>query len=411
MPFIGKNFKIFLLGFALVFLTACGNEEGPRSVTAEENVSVVTESNGTETSGFEDNATQIPETNTTVDQNSTDETGNTTEENTADEGNTTIPDADITPPVITLNGEANITLNQGEVYIEPGATASDKRDGNVDVEISGTVDTSKAGTYTITYTATDSAGNQAEVTRSVRVIVSTLQLQSLNLEINVSTLNLGEQASLSVTGNYKDNTSKDLTDQAVWIITPQGSVEINGTTLTALKDTNVTLQAKIGTLVSNTLNLDIYWEVNGYKLPPEPDPAVNNSTLLGIDSNNNDVRDDVERWIYQTYDHPIERGIFMQSARAYQKVIVDPSKAHETTLYIDNAYSCQKYWLNANQELHDKYDYIYPTKQLSKVQFNTIKRHMAYERYNGEFNGEVFSAPEANKSKCLFDENGILKDL
>ncbi|MGC9351010.1 MAG: DUF5011 domain-containing protein, partial [Sulfurovum sp.] len=208
---------------------------------------------------------------------------------------------DTTPPVITLNGEANITLNQGEAYIEPGATASDKRDGNVDVEISGTVDTSRVGSYTVTYTATDSAGNEAEATRTVSVTVSTMQLQSLNLEINVSTLNLGEQASLSVTGNYKDNTAKDLTEQAEWIITPQGSVEINGTTLTAQKDINVTLQAKIGTIVSNTLNLDIYWEVNGHRLPPEPDKALNDSTLLGIDVNNNDVRDDVERWIYKRY--------------------------------------------------------------------------------------------------------------
>lgn len=62
--------------------------------------------------------------------------------------------------------------------------------------------------------------------------------------------------------------------------------------------------------------------INGHILPPEPYPKANNATLLGIDSNNNGVRDDVERWIYKTYyTHPIEIGLFMQCARAYQKVM------------------------------------------------------------------------------------------
>jgi hypothetical protein len=240
------------------------------------------------------------------------------------------------------------------------------------------------------------------------------QLVGLTLESNVTAMNLGEQASLSVTGNYKDNTVKDLTDQAVWVITPQGSVEINGTTLTALKDTNVTLQAKVGTLVSNTLNLDIYWEVNGHRLPPEPDKELNDSTLLGIDVNDNGVRDDVERWIYKTYDHPIERGIFMQSARAYQKVIVDPSKAHETTVYIDDSVSCEFYWTYDSKNNNETFSldrYRDLEKEIKLIQFNTLQRHMAYERFNAEFNGEVFGAPSASKNKCEFDENGTLKEL
>jgi hypothetical protein len=43
--------------------------------------------------------------------------------------------------------------------------------------------------------------------------------------------------------------------------------------------------------------LNIYWEVNGHSLPPEPDSKVNNAALFGIDSNHNGVWDDVERWI------------------------------------------------------------------------------------------------------------------
>jgi len=169
---------------------------------------------------------------------------------------------------------------------------------------------------------------------------------------------------------------------------------------------------RLGLILLLLLTSNIYSEtINGHILPPEPDPKINNSTLLGIDSNNNGVRDDVERWIYKTYDYPIERGIFMQSARAYQKVIVDPKKAHETVKYMDRSYSCGRFWRLNDKELYEKYRFKYMDKDLEKIQFNTLKRHMAYERYNAEFSGEVFGSPEASKSNCEFDENGILKAL
>ena len=57
-------------------------------------------------------------------------------------------------PVITLKGEAHITLNVGETYTEAGATASDEKDGDLSskISMSGTVNTSKAGIYEISYT-------------------------------------------------------------------------------------------------------------------------------------------------------------------------------------------------------------------------------------------------------------------
>jgi len=62
-----------------------------------------------------------------------------------------------------------MTLSIGDAYVEQGATATDETDGDVNVTISGTVDTSSVGTYTITYAATDSAGNTASATRTVKV--------------------------------------------------------------------------------------------------------------------------------------------------------------------------------------------------------------------------------------------------
>ena len=76
---------------------------------------------------------------------------------------------DITPPVITLNGDSTETIDCNEEYIEQNATAEDDVDGEVNVTISGAVDTSTNGVYTITYSAVDSAGNNATKIRTVTV--------------------------------------------------------------------------------------------------------------------------------------------------------------------------------------------------------------------------------------------------
>ena len=81
----------------------------------------------------------------------------------------TVVTPDTTAPVITLNGEASVQINEGDAYEEQGATAQDNVDGSVDVVVSGEVG-SEPGVYTITYTATDAAGNSSQITREVTVL-------------------------------------------------------------------------------------------------------------------------------------------------------------------------------------------------------------------------------------------------
>ena len=78
---------------------------------------------------------------------------------------------DKTGPVITLNGANNINLKVGEVYTELGAKATDAKDGDLTSKIitTGTVNTSVAGAYTITYTVSDTAGNVSTANRIVNV--------------------------------------------------------------------------------------------------------------------------------------------------------------------------------------------------------------------------------------------------
>ena len=78
---------------------------------------------------------------------------------------------DTVPPVISLNGPEHIILYQGNRFNDPGATATDDRDGQVAVRAEGRVDTGTPGTYTITYHAVDYAGNESIMKRKVTVIV------------------------------------------------------------------------------------------------------------------------------------------------------------------------------------------------------------------------------------------------
>ena len=89
----------------------------------------------------------------------------------------TDPETDTTAPVITLAGDATINLAYSATWTDPGATATDDTDGSLTVSVSYTFDGSyqtafdskQAGTWTITYTVTDDAGNTGTATRTVIV--------------------------------------------------------------------------------------------------------------------------------------------------------------------------------------------------------------------------------------------------
>lgn len=78
---------------------------------------------------------------------------------------------DTVPPTITLNGDESVSIKEREKFEDPGASATDERDGDVtaSIQTSGYIDIYRPGTYTVTYTAQDAGGNTAQVSRSVTV--------------------------------------------------------------------------------------------------------------------------------------------------------------------------------------------------------------------------------------------------
>ncbi len=88
------------------------------------------------------------------------------------DGGSSDDEPDTTPPSIALLGDNPLEINYASEFSDPGAIATDDVDGNLMVTSVGEVDTSRVASYTIEYSATDSAGNQASATRTVVVVAA-----------------------------------------------------------------------------------------------------------------------------------------------------------------------------------------------------------------------------------------------
>jgi len=128
--------------------------------------------------------------------------------------------ADTTPPVITLKGDNPLYLNVGDEFVDPGATATDDVDGDLteQIVVTGSVDTSKPGEYILTYTVSDSAGNEATATRTV--IVREVQEPDTTPPVitlkgdNPLYLNVGDEF-VDPGATATDDVDGDLTEQIV----------------------------------------------------------------------------------------------------------------------------------------------------------------------------------------------------
>lgn len=89
-------------------------------------------------------------------------------------GNTTITKSNVfnldnTGPVITITGSNPVNVTRTLAYTDAGATATDAISGARTVTTTNPVNTATAGAYTVTYSATDAAGNTTTATRTVNV--------------------------------------------------------------------------------------------------------------------------------------------------------------------------------------------------------------------------------------------------
>ena len=127
-----------------------------------------------------------------------------------------------------------------------------------------------------------------------------------------------------------------------------------------------------------------------YSLPPEPDSEKNNATVLGVDTNNNGIRDDWERAIvFELHDSPVALDLYKQFAmnsteltKAYESKNEDKLKTlHEERVEIKGCLS------NFYEEE------TLGIKNLKKMEKNTRQRlfHLAERDSQGVRNEAKFS--------------------
>jgi len=102
-------------------------------------------------------------------------------------------------PIITLNGDRTVTMTAGEDYTDLGATADGDEEVTVDTS---NLDTTVVGTYTVSYSATDTEGYTRVENRFVKVVApeewtpgyTTVPVTlGDKLHLNVSSLTLGQK--------------------------------------------------------------------------------------------------------------------------------------------------------------------------------------------------------------------------
>jgi hypothetical protein len=114
---------------------------------------------------------------------------------------------DMEAPVLTLLGNNPDTVDVGSgVYADAGATAIDNIDGDVtaNIMVTGTVNTTAIGSYTLTYKVSDAWGNADSTTRLV-VVRDTTTVGVNENELNFAQLNVYPNpaaSELTLSGNF-----------------------------------------------------------------------------------------------------------------------------------------------------------------------------------------------------------------
>ena len=142
-------------------------------------------------------------------------------------------------PIITLNGDRTVTTIAGEAYTDLGATA----DGGEEVTLeTSNLDTNAVGTYTVSYSATDTAGYTRVENRFVKVVAPISAGISWTLKDTISDPNQLDK--------YFATDSASISGDGTWISIGSPSFE-NGSVFMYKKNTDKTYSKTQDIRISN----------------------------------------------------------------------------------------------------------------------------------------------------------------
>lgn len=218
-----------------------------------------------------------------------------------------------TQAIINLAVGTHLTYPKGTPYIEPGYTANDLEDGDItsSVVVTGTVDSSTAGIYVLTYTVTDSGGLTSSVTRTITIedttpdpmtppVITVHGDKNITVEVNTNYSSptvtavdeLGNDATFSI--EKISNVNINVIGEYVETFTAWNSNSINSATETVIVNVvdttdpiinliNDTIDVSIGDIVDLMYGvsvLDNYTPSNEIQI--DMDPHVLDTTTAGV---------------------------------------------------------------------------------------------------------------------------------
>lgn len=138
---------------------------------------------------------------------------------------------------------------------------------------------------------------------------------------------------------------------------------------------------------------------------PMPDPKKNNATVAGVDSDNDGIRDDVQRWINEEFgDQPKVKMAMRQLAIGRQNELLSVQNKETSILSVRKMLddlTCLDYVVGTN--VGEKL-----AREMKSMFLNTKDRIYAEIKANGNFSGQEWDSPNdinAEKAMCNFDLN------
>lgn len=137
-------------------------------------------------------------------------------------------------------------------------------------------------------------------------------------------------------------------------------------------------------------------------LPPDPGEE-GKKTLAGIDSDNDGVRDDVQRWIeLNARDSARYREALKQKSIALQRALLAKTKDESIQA------------ANAQMRVVECIDYIGKLKdkrwgKLTEIILNTKERNAAYDMHQRRIDGQIFHGVQWDQSRtsCKFNVESL----
>lgn len=127
-------------------------------------------------------------------------------------------------------------------------------------------------------------------------------------------------------------------------------------------------------------------------LPPDPAEA-GKATLLGVDSDGDGIRDDVNRYIAQTYwNDPYAELIYKKNAKTIQNIFkstTNPSIIDSEVNKLINITRCMTSMYQYN-------DIVKMNAEFRKIMFNTMDRYKNWLLSQSQFAGKSYTSSQLN---------------